>query len=113
MADAGILTHKDDAFNRRHHRDDFLEHVDGLSHVDVLRLATQYRRNSLLVGPTGAGKTTFANTLIDDLRKQTLGDRVVMIEDTPELQVRAPEQRSVVGYAFDYTGPIYWSRHCA
>jgi type IV secretion system protein TrbB len=90
MADAGILTHKDDAFNRRHHRDDFLNHVDGLTHVDVLRLATQYRRNSLLVGPTGAGKTTFANTLIDDWRKQTLGDRVVMIEDTPELQCALP-----------------------
>jgi type IV secretion system protein TrbB len=90
MADAGILTHKDDAFNRRHHRDDFLKHVDGLSHVDVLRLATQYRRNGLLVGPTGAGKTTFANTLIDDWRKQTLGDRVVMIEDTPELQCALP-----------------------
>jgi type IV secretion system protein TrbB len=90
MEAAGILTHKDDELNRRHHRDDFFEQANGLSHGEVLRLATRYRRNVLLVGPTGSGKTTFANTLISDWRKQTPGDRVVMIEDTPELQCALP-----------------------
>jgi type IV secretion system protein VirB11 len=90
MADLGILTHKEDALNQKRHRDDFLDHVDGLSHIGVLQLATKYRRNVLLVGPTGSGKTTMANSLIDDWRKQTPGDRVVMIEDTPELQCSLP-----------------------
>jgi type IV secretion system protein TrbB len=90
MESSGILTHKDDELNRRHHRDDFLDHATGLSHGDVLRLATRYRRNALLVGPTGSGKTTAANSFIDDWRKQTPGDRVVMIEDTPELQCALP-----------------------
>jgi type IV secretion system protein VirB11 len=90
MADLGILTHKQDALNQKRHRDDFLDHVDGLNHIEVLQLATKYRRNVLLVGPTGSGKTTMANSLIDDWRKQTPGDRVVMIEDTPELQCSLP-----------------------
>jgi P-type conjugative transfer ATPase TrbB len=96
MEDSGILSHKDDALNRRHHRDDFLDHVSGLKHVEVLRLATRYRRNVLLVGPTGSGKTTFANTLIDDWHKQTPGDRVVMIEDTPELQCGLPNHMQLL-----------------
>jgi type IV secretion system protein TrbB len=90
MAKSGILTHKDDERNRKRHRDDFLDQVGGLSHLEVLRIATKYRRNVLLVGPTGSGKTTFANTLIDDWHRQTSGDRVVMIEDTPELQCALP-----------------------
>jgi type IV secretion system protein VirB11 len=90
MVDLGILTDKDDALNHKRHRNDFLDDAPGLSHVEVLRLATKYRRNVLLVGPTGSGKTTFANSLIDDWRKQTPGDRVVMIEDTPELQCSLP-----------------------
>jgi Flp pilus assembly CpaF family ATPase len=90
MESSGVLTHKDDDLNRKHHRDDFFEQIQGLNHGDVIRIATKYRRNELLVGPTGSGKTTFANTLIDDWRKQTAGDRVVMIEDTPELQCALP-----------------------
>ena len=90
MVDLGILTEKDDVLNQKQHRNDFLHRAPGLSHVEVLRLATKYRRNVLLVGPTGSGKTTFANSLIDDWRKQTPGDRVVMIEDTPELQCSLP-----------------------
>jgi Flp pilus assembly CpaF family ATPase len=90
MAETGILTHKGDELNRKHHRDDFLDQVEGLNHVGVIKVATKYRRNVLLVGPAGSGKTTMANTLIDDWRKQTEGDRVVMIEDTPELQCALP-----------------------
>ena len=90
MVDLGILTEKDDVLNQKRHRNDFLDGAPGLSHVEVLKLATKYRRNVLLVGPTGSGKTTFANSLIDDWRKQTPGDRVVMIEDTPELQCSLP-----------------------
>jgi Flp pilus assembly CpaF family ATPase len=92
MEDLGILTHKDDERNQKRPRDDFLDHAPGLSHLEVLRLVTKYRRNVLLVGPTGSGKTTFANSLIDDWHKQTPGDRVVIIEDTPELQCASPNR---------------------
>jgi type IV secretion system protein TrbB len=90
MEDLGILTAKDDPLNQHRYQDDFLSRALGLRHIEVLKLATWYRRNVLLVGPTGSGKTTFANSLIDDWRKQTPGDRVVMIEDTPELQCALP-----------------------
>jgi Flp pilus assembly CpaF family ATPase len=90
MVELGILTDKSDALNQKRHRNDFLDRAPGMSHIEVLQLATRYRRNVLLVGPTGSGKTTFANSLIDDWRKRTPGDRVVMIEDTPELQCSLP-----------------------
>jgi type IV secretion system protein VirB11 len=86
MEESGILSDKSDQLNEKRHRDDFLDSAPGLRHRAILELASKYRRNVLLVGPTGSGKTTFANSLIDDWRKQTPGDRVVVIEDTPELQ---------------------------
>ena len=38
--------------------------MQGRDYVSIVRLAAQYRRNILLVGPTGSGKTTFANSII-------------------------------------------------
>lgn len=90
MAQSGILTHKTDEGNKKRHKDDFLDSIISLDHLGVLKAATKYRRNVLLVGPTGSGKTTFANVLINDWLKQTPGDRVIMIEDTPELQCGLP-----------------------
>ena len=66
LAGQGILTRKDDPLNQKRHRDDFLERAPGLSHIEVLELATKYRRNLLMVGPTGSGKTSTANSLIED-----------------------------------------------
>ena len=45
------------------------------------------RQNVLIVGGTGSGKTTFANAILAVI-SQT-GDRVLTIEDTPELQCTA------------------------
>jgi type IV secretion system protein TrbB len=86
MTDAGILSNKADPMNARRHHDDFLNKVRGHDHVSIVRLAAQYRRNILLVGPTGSGKTTFANSIIAEWADVTPNDRVVVIEDTPELQ---------------------------
>jgi type IV secretion system protein TrbB len=99
LAQSGVLTRKDDALNEKRHRDDFLEHAPGLDHVDVIRLATKYRRNILLVGPTGSGKTTFGNSLIADWLEQTPGDRAVIIEDTPELQCSLPNHVQLLATA--------------
>ncbi len=86
MADSGILTDKSDPLNSKRHHDDFVERVSGCNHIEVLRLACLYRRNILLVGPTGSGKTAVANGIIAEWADLTPNDRVVIIEDTPELQ---------------------------
>ena len=54
----------------------------------VLREAVANRRNILVVGGTSTGKTTLANALLAEVAKTA--DRVVLIEDTRELQCRAP-----------------------
>jgi len=46
----------------------------------------QPKKNILIVGGTGSGKTTLANAIIDGIVKQTPKDRVIIIEDTAEIQ---------------------------
>ncbi len=53
-----------------------------------LRKAVADRRNILVAGGTGTGKTTLANALLAEVAKTS--DRVVLIEDTRELQCAAP-----------------------
>ncbi|MBL6612465.1 MAG: P-type conjugative transfer ATPase TrbB [Reyranella sp.] len=55
--------------------------------ADVLRQAVSDRRNILVAGGTSTGKTTLANALLAEVAKTS--DRVVLIEDTRELQCRA------------------------
>ena len=89
-ARAGILTAKSDPLNARRHHDDFLKNAQGRDHLGIIRLAAECRRNILLVGPTGSGKTTFANSIIAEWARGTPNDRVVLIEDTAELQCSLP-----------------------
>jgi P-type conjugative transfer ATPase TrbB len=56
--------------------------------ADVLRNAVSQRRNVLVAGGTSTGKTTLVNALLAEVAKTT--DRVVLIEDTRELQCKAP-----------------------
>ncbi len=82
----GILTDSNDPLNQLRRRDDFLEHVRGLKHGDVIRAAVRARKNILVVGSTGSGKTTLVNGILDSLAQLTPHDRVISIEDTTELQ---------------------------
>jgi type IV secretion system protein VirB11 len=82
----GILTDSNDPLNRLRRRDDFLDGVRGLKHADVIRAAVRARKNILVVGSTGSGKTTLVNGILDSLAQLTPHDRVVSIEDTTELQ---------------------------
>ena len=82
----GILTGKDDALNRQRHRDHFIELVRGKRHVEVIRVAIEQRKNILVAGSTGSGKTTFINAVLHELTVINPADRVLIIEDTPELQ---------------------------
>ncbi|MGQ3177837.1 MAG: P-type conjugative transfer ATPase TrbB [Blastomonas fulva] len=54
-----------------------------------LRDAVSDRRNILIAGGTGTGKTTLANALLAEMADS--GDRIVLIEDTRELQCSAPD----------------------
>jgi P-type conjugative transfer ATPase TrbB len=53
-----------------------------------LRIAVAQRRNILVAGGTSTGKTTLTNALLAEVAKTS--DRVVLIEDTRELQCEAP-----------------------
>jgi type IV secretion system protein VirB11 len=56
--------------------------------ADLLRAAVRERKNILVAGGTSTGKTTLVNALLAEIAKT--GDRVVLIEDTRELQCAAP-----------------------
>jgi type IV secretion system protein VirB11 len=55
-------------------------------HANCLREAVANRKNILVAGGTGSGKTTFVNALLDVLNDLSPGDRLVVLEDTLELQ---------------------------
>lgn len=46
-------------------------------------------QNILICGATGSGKTTFANALLDSLTNHSQNDRIVSIQDTPELVINS------------------------
>jgi P-type conjugative transfer ATPase TrbB len=56
--------------------------------ADALREAVRERRNILVAGGTSTGKTTLTNALLAEVAKTA--DRVVLIEDTRELQCNSP-----------------------
>ena len=55
----------------------------------LLSLAVVERRNILVAGGTSSGKTTLANALLGELAARD--ERVILIEDTRELQCPAPD----------------------
>ncbi|MCI4591103.1 P-type conjugative transfer ATPase TrbB [Sphingobium sp. BYY-5] len=58
------------------------------SHAEALRHGVETRANILVAGGTGSGKTTLVNALLAEVAKTS--DRIVLIEDTRELQCAAP-----------------------
>lgn len=69
---------------------DYLENgILSPEQVEALRGAVLSRKNILIVGGTGSGKTTLTNAIIDSIVDLTPFDRIVIIEDTAELQCKA------------------------
>ncbi len=65
---------------------------DGIMSAEVARslsLAVVHRKNILVAGGTSSGKTTLANALLAEMAG--LDERVIIIEDTRELQCAAPD----------------------
>lgn len=59
--------------------------------IDYIRTVIKNRKNILVVGATDTGKTTFLNTLIQCVVEETPHDRIIILEDTPELQCTAED----------------------
>jgi type IV secretion system protein VirB11 len=59
--------------------------------IKMLRDAVRNKRNILVSGGTSSGKTTFVNALLREIPPE---ERIILIEDTPELQM---VHRNVVG----------------
>jgi type IV secretion system protein TrbB len=62
-------------------------------HAGLLCQTIRSRRNILIAGGTSSGKTTFANALLAEMAD--LDERLVVIEDTRELQCSAPDTVSL------------------
>jgi type IV secretion system protein VirB11 len=71
------------------HLEDYVrEGVMTGAQADALRQAVWRRQSIVIAGATGSGKSTLANAVLA-LMAET-GDRIVTLEDTPELQCTAP-----------------------
>ena len=52
----------------------------------AIEAAVDERKNILIVGGTGSGKTTLTNAVIHDMAESCPNDRMIILEDTCELQ---------------------------
>lgn len=69
--------------------DDYIDAgIITVAQAAYLREAVAQRRNILVAGGTSTGKTTLVNALLAEVAKTR--DRVILIEDTRELQCTAP-----------------------
>ena len=70
--------------------DDYVEQgVLTIKQRETLSEAITFHRNILIAGGTGTGKTTLANALIHEISRLFPDERLLIIEDTPELQCLA------------------------
>lgn len=59
----------------------------------IIELVINQRKNCIIAGATGSGKTTLTNSLLSKIPRH---ERVITIEDTRELQVTVPNLISLV-----------------
>lgn len=71
--------------------DDYVDaEVMSLEQAQILAEAVRRRDNILIAGATSSGKTTLVNALLREIASGE--DRVIILEDTRELQCAAPNQ---------------------
>lgn len=58
--------------------------------VNLIEDAVLHRANIVVVGGTSSGKTTFVNAVIDAVFRLTPTHRLIIMEDTAELQSKSP-----------------------
>ena len=59
---------------------------------DKIVSCIEKRGNIVVSGSTGSGKTTFTNACIEKMTELAPGERIYIVEDTPELQCRSPNK---------------------
>lgn len=70
--------------------DDYVKgNVMTAAQKEVIELAVDRKMNILIGGGTGSGKTTLCNAILAEISK--LGSRLIILEDTRELQCRAKD----------------------
>jgi type IV secretion system protein VirB11 len=69
--------------------------------AEAIRAAVRAHRNILVAGGTASGKTTLLNAVMMAIEEETPDDRIVIIEDTQELQCAIKEK--VFMRTSDYT----------
>lgn len=87
--EVGIITSGADDLNKeRKTANSFANEVreQGLNHMQVIKKAVAERKSILVVGATGSGKTTLVNAMLKEMVFCAPQDRVIIIEDTVELQ---------------------------
>ena len=65
------------------------DHMMSAAQANLLRQSVSARDNILIAGGTSSGKTTLANALLAEMA--TTNERIIIIEDTRELQCTAPD----------------------
>jgi type IV secretion system protein VirB11 len=76
--------------------EDYVE--KGRLRLDEYRLICRYiqeRKNILIGGSTGSGKSTFVNAVIKKMVEYTPHDNFYIVEDVPELQVQARDKTMI------------------
>lgn len=77
------------------------------SQCESVMEAVMERKNILIAGGTGSGKTTFANALLDIMATQQ--ERIYMVEDNPELQCASENRLEILVQPpiYDYRRAIF------
>ena len=76
--------------------------------AELIQYNVERRKNILVVGSTGSGKTTLANAIIDKMTP--FGHRIITIEDVYELRCVAPDTLSMLverGTSFDFRAAVF------
>ncbi len=61
--------------------------------TQFLQMAVRHRKNIVIAGGTATGKTTFLNALLKEVPQE---ERLILIEDTPEIQTSHPNSLGLV-----------------
>ena len=59
--------------------------------LGIIREIVRRRRNIIVAGPTASGKTTLCGAILAEMLRQFPGERLLILEDTPELWCEASD----------------------
>lgn len=66
------------------------------AYFDYLCQCIRQRKNVIIVGSTGSGKTTFLNAVLKKLSELCPEDRLLILEDLPELQCSSDDVQDLI-----------------